>query len=58
MNILSKHWYRIYMQIIPKIGETPLNQVTTGTLEKFYSELKKRGNLDDADGKKDLRIQR
>ena len=48
------YWYRIYMQIIPKIGETPLNQVTTGTLEKFYSELKKRGNLDDADGEKGL----
>jgi integrase len=28
--------------------------VTTGTLEKFYSELKKRGNLDDADGEKGL----
>ena len=48
------YWYRIYMQIIPKIGDTPLNQVTTGTLEKFYSELKKRGNLDDADGEKGL----
>ena len=48
------YWYRIYMQIIPKIGETPLNQVTTGTLEKFYSELKKRGNLDDTDGEKGL----
>ena len=48
------YWYRIYMQIIPKIGDTPLNQVTTGTLEKFYSELKKRGNLDDTDGEKGL----
>ncbi len=48
------YWYRIYTQIIPKIGETPLNQVTTGTLEKFYSELKKRGNLDDTDGEKGL----
>ena len=48
------YWYRIYMQIIPKIGETQLNQVTTGTLEKFYSKLKKRGNLDDTDGEKGL----
>ena len=48
------YWYRIYMQIIPKIGDTPLNQVTTGTLEKFYSELKKRGNLDDTEGEKGL----
>ena len=48
------YWYRIYTQIIPKIGETPLNQVRTGTLEKFYSELKKRGNLDDTDGEKGL----
>ena len=36
---------RIYNQIIPKIGDTPLNQVTTGTLEKFYAHLKSDGRL-------------
>ena len=36
---------RIYNQIIPKIGDVPLNQVTTGTLEKFYAHLKSDGRL-------------
>ena len=36
---------RIYKQIIPKIGDTPLNQVTAGTLEKFYAHLKADGRL-------------
>ena len=36
---------RIYNQIIPKIGNIPLNQVTTGTLEKFYAHLKSDGRL-------------
>ena len=36
---------RIYNQIIPKIGDIPLNQVTTGTLEKFYAHLKSDGRL-------------
>ena len=36
---------RIYKQIIPKIGSTPLNQITTGTLEKFYAHLKSDGRL-------------
>ena len=36
---------RIYKQIIPKIGATPLNQITTGTLEKFYAHLKSDGRL-------------
>ena len=36
---------RIYKQIIPKIGDTPLNQVTAGTLEKFYAHLKANGRL-------------
>ena len=36
---------RIYNQIIPKIGEIPLNQITTGTLEKFYAHLKSDGRL-------------
>ena len=36
---------RIYKQIIPKIGNTPLNQVTAGTLEKFYAHLKADGRL-------------
>ena len=36
---------RIYKQIIPKIGAVPLNQVTTGTLEKFYAHLKSDGRL-------------
>ncbi len=36
---------RIYKQIIPKIGKTPLNQITTGLLEKFYAHLKADGRL-------------
>ena len=36
---------RIYKQIIPKIGATPLNQITTGALEKFYAHLKSDGRL-------------
>ena len=36
---------RIYKQIIPKIGNVPLNQVTAGTLEKFYAHLKSDGRL-------------
>ena len=36
---------RIYKQIIPKIGSMPLNQITTGTLEKFYAHLKSDGRL-------------
>ncbi len=36
---------RIYKQIIPKIGKTPLNQITTGMLEKFYAHLKADGRL-------------
>ncbi len=36
---------RIYKQIIPKIGATPLNQITTGMLEKFYAHLKADGRL-------------
>ncbi len=36
---------RIYNQIIPKIGETPLDEITPGTLEKFYAHLKADGRL-------------
>ena len=36
---------RIYKQIIPKIGQIPLNQITTGTLERFYAQLKSDGRL-------------
>lgn len=36
---------RIYKQIIPKIGHHPLNQINTGTLEKFYAQLKSNGRL-------------
>ncbi|MBQ3228477.1 MAG: site-specific integrase [Clostridia bacterium] len=36
---------RIYKQIIPKIGHIPLNQINTGTLEKFYAQLKSNGRL-------------
>ena len=36
---------RIYKQIIPKIGHHPLNQITTGLLEKFYAQLKSNGRL-------------
>lgn len=36
---------RIYKQIIPKIGKTPLNQLTAGMLEKFYAHLKADGRL-------------
>lgn len=36
---------RIYKQIIPKIGHLPLNKITTGTLERFYAELKTDGRL-------------
>ena len=37
--------HRIYKQIIPKIGHYPLNQLTTGILEKFYAQLKANGRL-------------
>lgn len=36
---------RIYKQIIPKLGYIPLNQITTGTIEKFYANLKTDGRL-------------
>ncbi len=36
---------RIYKQIIPKIGHHLLNQINTGTLEKFYAQLKSNGRL-------------
>ena len=36
---------RIYKQIIPKIGHHPLNQITTGLLEKYYAQLKANGRL-------------
>lgn len=36
---------RIYKQIIPKFGHYPLNKITTGTLERFYAELKTDGRL-------------
>ncbi len=36
---------RIYKQIIPKLGHIPLNQLNTGTLEKFYAQLKSNGRL-------------
>lgn len=36
---------RIYKQIIPKLGQYPLNKITAGTLEKFYAELKTDGRL-------------
>lgn len=36
---------RIYKQINPKIGHHPLNQITTGLLEKFYAQLKAKGRL-------------
>lgn len=36
---------RIYKQIIPKIGNVPLNQLNAGTLEKYYAQLKANGRL-------------
>ncbi len=36
---------RIYKQIIPKLGKTPLNQIAIGMLEKFYAHLKADGGL-------------
>ena len=36
---------RIYKQIIPKLGAIPLNQINTGTLDKFYAQLKSNGRL-------------
>lgn len=36
---------RIYKQIIPRIGDIPLKNITTGTLEKFYVYLKNDGRL-------------
>lgn len=36
---------RIYKQIIPKIGNAPLNQLNASTLEKFYAQLKANGRL-------------
>ena len=36
---------RIYKQIIPKLGQTPLDQINAGVLEKFYAHLKTDGRL-------------
>lgn len=49
-NTLKEHTQetyeqRIYKQIIPKIGNVPLNQLNAGTLEKFYAQLKANGRL-------------
>ena len=44
-NARATYENRIYKQIIPKLDDIRLNQVTTGTLEKFYSDLKKNGRL-------------
>lgn len=48
-NARATYENRIYKQIIPKLGDVRLNQVTTGTLEKFYSDLKKNGRLSKQD---------
>ena len=34
---------RIYLHIIPSIGEIPLNKLTQNDLQKFYADLKKNG---------------
>ena len=34
---------RIYLHIIPSIGEIPLNKLTQSDLQKFYADLKKNG---------------
>lgn len=36
---------RIYKQIIPKLGQTPLDQINAGAIEKFYAHLKTDGRL-------------
>ena len=34
---------RIYLHIIPSVGEIPLNKLTQSDLQKFYADLKKNG---------------
>lgn len=34
---------RIYLHIIPSIGDIPLNKLTQSDLQKFYADLKKKG---------------
>ena len=34
---------RIYLHIIPSIGDIPLNKLTQSDLQKFYADLKKNG---------------
>ena len=36
---------RIYKQIIPKIGDIPLNKLTQSDLQQFYTKLKTNGRL-------------
>ena len=34
---------RIYLHIIPELGDIPLNQLTQNDLQQFYARLKKNG---------------
>ena len=36
---------RIYLHIIPELGDIPLNQLTQNDLQQFYARLKKNGRL-------------
>ena len=36
---------RIYLHIIPELGDIPLNQLTQNDLQQFYARLKKSGRL-------------
>ena len=40
---------RIYLHIIPSIGEIPLNKLTQSDLQKFYADLKKNGRKSKVD---------
>ena len=44
-NTQMSYERRIYQHIIPNLGPTPLNKLTTGDIQQFYTGLKQNGRL-------------
>ena len=47
LRITTQRCYedRIYLHILPRIGDIPLNKLTQNDLQQFYAELKRDGRL-------------
>ena len=44
-NTQMSYERRIYQHIIPNLGQIPLNKLTTGDIQQFYTGLKQNGRL-------------